>query len=276
MRGTILALGATLWTARSLAAMQAVLLAPQAVVVDGKAGTGAFTVFNPTAEPVEMTVSTLFGYPVTYSLGRMYLRTFAETEDTMPSAARWIESYPRRFTLGAGARRTVRLLVTAPPGTPDREYWARLVIASRSGTGQRVASQSPGVDVVLNLEVRSVIPVLYRRGEVKTALTVENVAAAREQDSLVVRPALIRHGNAAWVGTVRASLLDQSGRSQRQAELPLGVYYSLEPRVALPLEGIAPGTYQLRIDAVGQRSDLPPQFLLPTLPVSRVVSVVVP
>jgi hypothetical protein len=73
---------------------------------------------------------------------------------------------------------------------------------------------------------------------------------------------LTRQGNAAFVGTLRARLLDAKGRSRAESVLPLGVYYTLEPTFALSAAGLPPGRYELSLEAVASRPDLPPGTVL--------------
>jgi P pilus assembly chaperone PapD len=256
---------------------QGVLIAPQSIFVDAGSRTAAFTVANPSRDRVEVMVSTLYGIPATDSAGQMYLQTFAPVPANQPSAANWIEAYPRQFVLDPGSRRVVRLLVNPPSGTPDGEYWSRVVVASRGAAQAVLVSGAPeAVNVALALEVRSVIPLLFRKGRVETSVTMGELTATVQPDSLETRVELARGGNAAWIGTLRATLADQTGEIRSSAELPLGVYYQLRPRLRLPLIGLPPGRYLLKAEATGRRTDLPARLLLPTLPVSRVVEVVVP
>src|SRR5438477_1186100 len=112
---------------------QSLMVASPAIVIDDKTRTGTLTLINDGITPVEVSVSTFCGYPVTDSIGRMYLRTFATPDDTMPCAAKWIQSFPRRLRIDAKSRATVRLLVTPPPDLPPREYWARVMTAATGG-----------------------------------------------------------------------------------------------------------------------------------------------
>ncbi|MHB1328359.1 MAG: fimbrial biogenesis chaperone [Gemmatimonadales bacterium] len=252
-------------------AAQAVLIAPQAVVVDRGQRAGTFTVVNIGEDRVEVDLSTLYGVPVTDSVGNLLLDTKSPLTDSTPSAAQWIEMFPRRFALEPGARRTVRLLVRPPEGIPDREYWARLVVASRAVPRAMPVVAAEAVNVAITLEVRSVFPFLFRKGNVTTALELGEPTAVRSTDSITVRVPMTRRGNAAWVGTLRATVEDQSGRVVREAELPLGVYHTLHPRLAMSAAELADGDYRVRIEAIGRRSDLPASFVLPTAPVRRVV-----
>src|SRR5438477_7610926 len=141
---------------------QSLMVASPAIVIDDKTRTGTLTLINDGITPVEVSVSTFCGYPVTDSIGRMYLRTFATPDDTMPCAARWVQSFPRRLRIDAKSRATVRLLVTPPAGLPRREYWARIVVAAKGG---QVAfgglADSSAIQATLNLEIRSVVGLFY-------------------------------------------------------------------------------------------------------------------
>jgi len=67
----LLALGVT---ATRLAA-QGVVVAPHAVFMDHRTRSGSVTLYNPNTEPAEVTISLMFGYPVTDSAGGIMLHT---------------------------------------------------------------------------------------------------------------------------------------------------------------------------------------------------------
>ncbi len=102
------------------AAAQGVLVAPHAVYLDHRTRSGSLTLYNPGAEPVEIAVSFFFGYPVTDSLGHFSIATPDSVQAGMPSAADWIEAFPRRLTLAPLQRQTVRLLARPPQGLAGR------------------------------------------------------------------------------------------------------------------------------------------------------------
>jgi hypothetical protein len=259
------------------AGAQSLMVGSPAVVIDDRTRTGALTLINDGITPVEVSVSTFCGYPVTDSIGQMYLRTFATVDDTMPCAAKWIQSFPRRLRVEAKSRATVRLLVTPPPQLPPREYWARLVVAAQEGQ-VRVGGlgDTSSIQARLNLEVRSVVALFYRKGSLHTGVSLEQVRAEVEGDSLVGRTLLTRQGDAAFVGSLKAVLRDPAGKVRSQSLLPLGVYYALEPRFVLPVAGLPAGSYELSVEAVSGRPDLAADLLLPTVPVQQSVKVTLP
>lgn len=258
---------------------QGVLVAPHSVVMDHRTRSGSLSLYNPGDDPAEVTLSTFFGYPVTDSAGDFELRMVERPDAAMPSAAGWVEAFPKRMLLGPKERQTVRLLARPPARLPDGEYWARLVVAAKGGTVPVTGvDDSSGITVGLNLEVRTVLPLQYRKGAVATAVRLSRLAAAVEGDSLAVRMRLDRVGTAAFIGTVRGALADSAGRTVATLSSPLAVYYDMEPRLtaALPGGALPPGRYRLRVEVAAEREDLAPEVLLPSPPVRDSLEVRLP
>lgn len=246
---------------------QGVLVAPHSVVIDHRTRSASITLYNPGDEPVEVALSTFFGYPVTDSTGTFELRTIDQPQPGSPSAASWVDAYPKRMQLGPKQRQTVRLLARPPAGLADGEYWARVAISAKGGSVPvSGVTDSSGVQVALALEIRTVIPLQYRKGRVATGVRTSGLAAAVEGDSLAVRLRLDRTGNAAFLGTLRGALLDAKGRTVASVTSPLAVYYDMEPRLTAPLPagGLPTGTYRLKIDVASVREDLAPELVLAT------------
>src|SRR5207247_8076501 len=220
---------------------QGVMVAPHAVFIDHRVRSGSVLLYNPGTEPVEVSISTLFGYPVTDSTGAITLRTVDAPDSTLPSALSWIQAFPRRLTVGPKERQTVRLLPRPPVALADGEYWLRLVIAAQAGhvpiTG---VGDTTAIQVGLTLEVRTIIGVNYRKGPVSTGVSLSNLRAQIVGDSLITRGKLERRGNAAFIGIIRETLVDSTGavRTQRVGDSlvttyasPVGVYRTMEPRL---------------------------------------------
>jgi len=242
---------------------QGVLVAPHAVYIDHARRNGTVTLYNPNPEPAEITISTAFGYPVTDSLGHFALRTVEHPDSMLPSAAEWVQAFPRRLTIASLERQTVRLLVTPPAGLPDGEYWARLIISARGG---RLpiggVGDTAAVRVRLNLVVNTNIGVAYRKGPVATGVALSNLRVRIRRDSVEVWSRLERRLTAAYVGTVRATLVDSTGKVRSTLSAPIAVYFVMEPRYALAVAGLAPGLYWLRYELVTDREDLDPAVVL--------------
>jgi hypothetical protein len=256
---------------------QGVLVAPHAIFIDARTRSGAVLLYNPNTDPAEVTISVMFGYPTTDSLGRILLRTIDHPDSTVPAATAWIQAFPRRLVVPPLERQTIRLLATPPQGLPDGEYWTRLVIAAKGGqvpvTG---VGDTAKVQVGVTLEVRTVIGVYYRKGAVHTGVAVSKLRGAVAGDSLVVWSRLVQQGNAAYLGSIHGTLVDSTGAVRGEFRSPIGVYYTMEPRFALPIGAAPPGRYWLKLELVTDREDLAPELLLPSPAVRDSVSVRIP
>lgn len=271
------AAAAALSIAAAPARAQGVLVAPQAVFVDHRTRSGAIELYNPGTEPAEVTVSALFGYPVTDSLGRTTLYTTTAPDSSAPSAAAWVSAFPRRLTLAPRQRQTVRLLVRPPQNLPDGEYWTRLVVQAKGGRVEVAGpAEDSGIQVGLTLEVRTIIALLYRKGTVSTGVALSGVRAELDGDSLAVRARLERTGNAAYLGQVHGTLTDASGRTVKAFDVPTAVYYALEPRYALAVDDLAPGRYTFELRVATDREDVTGGALLTSAAVREAVTVTVP
>ncbi len=260
-------------------AAQGVMVAPHAVFIDHRLRSGSVLLYNPGTEPVEVAISTMFGYPVTDSTGAIALRTVDVPDSTLPSALAWIQAFPRRLTVGPRERQTVRLLARPPAGLADGEYWLRMVIAAQAG---RVpisgVTDTTAIQVGLTLEVRTIIGVNYRKGPVATGLALSQLRAQIVADSLVTRARLERRGNAAFIGTIRQTLMDSAGRVLDSYQSPIGVYITMEPRLVnlISPSRLGRGRYWLRYEVVTEREDLDPTVVLKAPAVRDSVQVVVP
>jgi hypothetical protein len=256
---------------------QGVLVAPHAVVIDHRTRSGSLSLYNPGDEPTEVTLSTFFGYPVTDSVGAFTLKTVDRPDPAMPNASGWVEAFPKRMLLGPKERQTVRILARPPARLPDGEYWARLVVAAKGGTVPvEGVDTTTGVTVGLNLEVRTILPLQYRKGAVATSIRLSGLTAAVERDSLAVRMRLDRIGTAAFIGSIRGTLTDSAGRTVTTFMSPLAVYYNMEPLFMAPLPRAWPGRYLLRVEVATEREDLAQETILIARPVRDSLEVRLP
>ena len=281
-----LGLAGMLALASASVAAQGVMVAPHAVFIDHNQRSGSVLLYNPGTEPVEVTISTIFGYPITDSIGRIQLDTL--TADSTNSALAWIQAFPRRLTVGPRERQTVRLLARPPVGLADGEYWLRLRIAAQAGSVPITGvSDTTAIQVGLKLEVRTIIGVNYRKGAVMTGVALSSLRAQVVGDSVITRARIVRRGNAAFIGMIRETLVDSTGavRAQRMGDSlittyqsPIGVYFTMEPRLASAIRapGLPRGRYWLRYEVVAEREDLDPKVVLKAPTVRDSVQLVVP
>lgn len=259
----------------SLATAQGVVVAPHAIVVDHRTRSAAITIYNPGNEPTEVTIATFYGYPVTDSTGEFELLT--PTDPDPQSAASWIEAYPKRMMIGPLEKQIVRLLARPPANLPDGEYWSRIMIAAKGGKLPVATPDSgSGIQVGLNLEVRTILPLQYRKGTLRTEVGLDSLTARRVSDSVAVRVRMVRGGNAAFIGTAKGELTDQAGRVVGSFAVPIAVYRSVTPRFAIPATGLPAGRYRLALTLSTARTDLAADQLVQATPVASRIDIDLP
>lgn len=254
---------------------EAILVAPHAVFIDHRSRTGQITLINNGTAPEEVDIAPRFGYPVTDSLGNISVPLY----DTIPAGAHaatdWIRAFPRRVVVPPGGRQLVRLLATPPTDLADGEYWTRLVVTSR---GQQVTLDSPDstIRAGLTLEVRTIIAVTFRNGDVSTSVRITDLSAEATSDSLIVWLGVDRGGNAAYLGTAELRLVDANNRTVDTWSQQLAVYEPLRRRLAYPLDAPVAAGSVVRVRITTAREDLPSSVILPAAPADASVAVVRP
>ena len=64
---------------------QGVMVAPHVVYMDHRTRSGSLTLYNPGNDPVEVSIETIFAYPVTDSTGGFLLHTVEQPDSSLPS-----------------------------------------------------------------------------------------------------------------------------------------------------------------------------------------------
>jgi hypothetical protein len=147
------------------------------------------------------------------------------------------------------------------------------VLISSKG-GQPPIEQRQG-DQVLQLQVQTtlVIAANYRNGDVRTGLNVAAATARREGNEVQLQLDLERTGNAAFLGSLRADLVDARGNVVGTAYDDLAVYRTMRRRLAIAVPAGAAGPFEVRISIDTERDDLPAGGALPAPPLSQRVPV---
>ena len=249
------------------AVIGAVYVSPSALFLDNTNRNAELTIGNAGTEPEEVRIELKFGFVDTDSAGTPFVRLIDDPGPDLPSATDWLGVYPMRVRLAPGEKRIVRVFARPPADLPDGEYWSRLIVSGRQAGGGGVAGDTL-VRAGVSVEVRLVTSVTFRKGELHTGITLNDITAAAYPDSLVVRAHLDRGGNAAYLGTVFFSLLDAGGTVVGEWSTPLSVHVPVMRRFVFPLAPLAPGDYVLRLRAETTRPDILEERVLPARTVS--------
>lgn len=269
LRTAALALVLTLAGAREAAAVS---VSPTALYIDSRTRTGVLTLHNPGTLPEEVTIDFAYGYPQSDTAGNIAVNVTREPAAGEPSALAWMRAFPRRLQLQPGQRQVVRVMVEPPAGLAAGEYWARVLITSRGG--QPPIEQAQG-DQVLHLEVQTtlVMAANYRNGDVSTGVAIASAAARQTGTDVQLQLDLRRTGNAAFLGSLRADLVDARGTVLGSTFDDLAVYTTMRRRLTIPVPAGATGPLQVRMTINTERDDLPAGGALPAPPITQQLSV---
>lgn len=256
------------------AVIEAVYVSPTAVFMDDSNRTAQVTLGNSSDVAEEVTVEARFGFLDTDSAGTPFVRLIDDPPPQFPSAVNWLRLFPLRLRLRPGDKQVLRILARPPADLPDGEYWSRLIVTSRRAAPE-VATADTAMHVGLNLEIRLITSISYRKGNVTTGVSIRDLSAHAEGDSLTVMLGTDRAGNAAYLGTAYFELVDAGGRSLRDWSTPVAVYYPIRRRFVFPLDSLAPGDYRVRVRLETTRPDLPQERVLPAAPVADSTSLTI-
>jgi P pilus assembly chaperone PapD len=245
--------------ALSANAAHAVTVSPTAVYITSKNPSALLTLINTGSRPEEIELSIGFGYPVSDSLGVLKVDIVDTAASGEPSLTSYLRVFPRRLVLQPGQRQVVRVMVAMPAGAADGEYWGRVLVKSRGGEPPIEQTQG-SVKMQLSLETTFATAVFFQKGEVKTGIEVPSATAHRMGDSVQFTLDLKRAGNSAFLGRIRAELVDAKGATVAQVEDVVAVYRTLRRRFVLRTgKPLPPGAYTVRYLVDTERPDLPPQ-----------------
>jgi hypothetical protein len=250
----------------------AVSVSPTALYIDSRTRTGVLTLYNPGALAEEITIDFAYGYPQADSAGNVTVPTTKTPGAGEPSAMGWMRAFPRRLLLQPGQRQLVRVLVEAPAGLADGEYWARVLVSSRGG--QAPIEQTQGeVRLQLNVQTTLVMAANYRKGDVRTGVALTSAQARRTAGGVQLQVDLDRTGNAAFLGRMRAELLDAGGAVVATLYDDVAVYRAMRRRLTFALPAGAAGPFTVRIHVDTEREDLPAGGALPAAPLDQRIPV---
>lgn len=241
--------------------LQAIYVSPTAVFMDERNRAAQITIGNSGDAPEEATIELKFGFPDVDSAGTPYIRFVEDPGPEFNSAAEWIRAFPQRVRLEPRSQQVVRLLARPPDSLPDGEYYTRMIITGR-GASIRLGSTDSAVRAGLNLEIRLVTSVTYRKGRVTTGVNIRGLAAEADGDSLSVWAHMARDGNGAYLGTAEVEVLNLEGTIVRRYQTVVAVHYPVRRRFSFPLDSLASGDYKVRFRLRARRTDLPEERVL--------------
>jgi hypothetical protein len=244
----ILALVALGFTLAQTATAQ-IEVAPTRVILSMRDRSHEVSVNNPSDNAVE--VNTELGYRLIRfdSLGSLGLDSARTPQEASRSGRDWLKIFPRRFTLAPHTSRLVRVMVTIPDGVDEGEYWARLIVTGTpmGATVPVDADSTQGIDTRLTMRMQLDLPVIIRKGESSTGITLDGVQGRKINDTTIVLVDMNRSGNSAYRGTLRTVIHAADGAEIARAEQQFTAEFAL--RLGFRFPRLADGNYTLDVES---------------------------
>jgi hypothetical protein len=186
-----------------------------------------------------------------------------------------VRAFPRTFVLPANQQRTVRVQVKPSAGMKDGFYFTRVKILAKPQTAEVAKTTTEGISTKISFNFEQVIPAFYKRGKVTTGLKIEKIDAVQQDSLLVIKASLERLGEAPFIGSMIANLLNEKGKVVATAMSSTTAYFNVLRRLDLNVAKITPGTYKLELTFETKRGDMAATDLVQAQPVKQTVDVVI-
>lgn len=266
----------TIYAFTSPAARAGIVVSPGYLFLNSVHRTVSLTATNDGDDEREVWMEVKFGYEISDDSGKIFIQidTLAQNE---PSAAAWIECYPRRFNLKPGESQTVRVMASPPRTLGEGEYWSRVIVVSktRQPPPQKAAAASTKPGLIILYEQS--LPFHYRIGTLSTGVVVDSLGTSLSDTSVNVVMKLTRVGNASYWGSRTTEFIDNSGRTVYKLTRNTGVYKSITLIDRINRTKIPPGEYIVNVQFVSEgRTDIPKRDLIHSSPVRTSRSLTIP
>ncbi len=258
-----------------LVARAQVIVAPTLLFMSDQSRFGTFIVLNRSNTPQEISISFKFGYPESDSLGNITMQYNDSLMAAKHSCQTWLRGFPEKFIINPGQQQVVRLLVTAPQGIPDGEYWTRLVTSS-TPQAQTIDTVKTGITANITFVLQQVTTVIYKKGYVNTSVEIPEISSMTDSSSVVILAKVLRGGNSPYFGKMVGSVVDRAGNTVYSGGEIVAIYPdTMMVKFAVPLSKLRSGTYTAEITLVSERSDITANDLLKVPAVEKKLSFVV-
>lgn len=233
-----------------------IAIAPTFVFIDERSGVGNLFVSNNGKQPHEVDISFAFGYPGSDSDGNLVMIYNDTAAFAQHALDHMIRAFPRNFVLQAGEQRTVRIQVI--PGQQRREgfFYTRLKVLAKPQLPELSQQVEEGITTRIAFNFEQVTAVFYRRGKVSTGIEVKQLEVKQNGQTLELRPHLRPLGNAPYMGSMVARLIDANGRVIAENQSTTTAYFDVIRRIDLSIAGVAPGKYSIELSFETRRNDM--------------------
>ncbi len=254
-----------------------VMVTPTMIFMDDRTGVGEVYLYNTSDTPREVTISVKFAYVGSDASGNMEMIYDDKENKATYGLDDLIRVFPRQLILPSNASQTIQLMVMPLRDMKDSVYWTRLIISAVQVTADIENPEERAIGAQISYVLRQNIPVFYLKGSPTTGVTIQDVRTEVRRNGIDLFSEVTVKGNAPFIGSINARLLDKRGRELTTGYTPTSIYFKGLRSLFIPKpeEGIAPGTYNLEISYETHRRDVNRNNLIQAEPVRHTVQVAI-
>jgi hypothetical protein len=244
-----------------------VIISPYIVYIDPQDRFGSYIVQNESNEEYEISISFIFGFPVSDSTGQGSMKYMEDVPDSMPALNNWIRAFPRKFILPPKQRQIIRMTVRPPDTLKPGTYWTRIV-TSAVPKAVDVGTDSAGISAKVNFVLNQVTTALYRIEPAETGVELADFQVKSDTSTVSLFATLNRTGNTPFYGDVSIKFYTADSVLIDQKEEFVSLFYNSIKRFDIPTDTLNSGKYwaELSIEH-NEKEDIPDSKLeiFPTL-----------
>ena len=253
-----------------------VIISPYIVYTDAGNRYGSMIVQNESTEIYEISISFVFGFPVSDSVGTVSMKYINEPAPDMPSIVDWIRAFPKKFVLTPKQRQIVRMSVRPPAGISEGTYWARIV-TSAVPQSTSIDTVNKGVTAKIKFVLNQVTSIFYRTNLAETGIKINNVEVLKDTNKIILRTSVERTNNSPFLGNVAYTLSDSLGNVVKEGKEYISVYFDLVKNITIEFDKrIDPGKYKAELKFIcNEKEDIPESKLKEIPPITKTIELVV-
>lgn len=247
-----------------------VIISPYIVYMDEQNKFGSMIVQNESFEPYEISVSFIFGYPVSDSLGNRTMKYEQEVPESSPSINNWVKAFPKKFVLKPKERQTIRLMVKPPQGLEEGTFWTRIVTSS-SPVDKGVDSSTSGVNAKLKFVLNQVTTAIYRKGNAEPNISIGQPEMYLDSTNTnqILYP-IKREGNSPFFGYLNLKIYDSEDNLVKEEKDYLAIYVDMVRNYVLKKDDFKTGNYRAELEIeFNEKEDIPESKLIPKASITK-------
>ncbi len=250
-----------------------IAISPPYVYIDGKSGVGNIYITNNSTQSQEVEISFTFGYPSSDADGNLEMNYNDSVAYKQFALDPLVRAFPRTFILQAKQQRTVRVQVKPSPGMTDGFYFTRAKILGKPQTAEVAKPVADGISTKITYNFEQVIPAFYKRGKVTTGIKIDKIDAIQKDTLLLIKTSLERLGEAPFIGSMIAKLIDSKGKIVATSTSSTTAYFKVLRRYELGIGKVKSGAYKLELSFETKRNDMAATDLVQSQPVKEAIDI---